>query len=179
MINKFIKYLNEIDSVMFEKADEKEIQHLEELGKRKLPKEFIRVYQEAMPIDEIEIYDDIVLYPFDRIEEENIGAVPGVNIYSYGLLIFASTLDGDGICIDLNDKNGAIYQCSHSLLEDEEEISFYKGKMICKEFSYENIIKFSIKLADNYREFVEKIMDESLEIYDVIENIVANYEERL
>lgn len=177
MMNKFIEYLKDIDSSMFEKGDEKEIQKLEELGKRKLPKEFIMVYQEAMPIDEVEIYDDIVLYSFNRIEEENIDAVPGVNIYPYGLLTFASTLDGDGICIDLNDKSGAIYQCSHSLLADEEEISFYTDKMICKEFSYDNIIKFSIKLANNYREFVEKIMNERLEIYDVIENVVETYKE--
>lgn len=167
----------EIDSLIFEKGDEKEIQQLVELGKRKLPKEFITIYQEAMPINEVEIYNDIVIYPFERIEEENADAVPGINIYQYGLLTFASTLDGDAICIDLNDKNGVIYQCSHSLLADEEEISFYKEKMICKEFTYENIIKFSMKLADNFMEFIEKIMSENLEIYDVIENVIDNYKE--
>lgn len=165
------------DSLMFEKGDEKEIQQLVELGKRKLPKEFINIYQEAMPIDEVEIYNDIVFYPFERIQEENVEAVPGINIYPYGLLTFASTLDGDAICIDLNDKNCAIYQCSHSLLADEEEISFYKEKMICKEFTYENIIKFSMKLADNFMEFIEKIMNENLEIYDVIESVIDDYKE--
>ncbi|MDP4147268.1 MAG: hypothetical protein Q8936_22810 [Bacillota bacterium] len=176
-MNKFIEYLKEINSSMFEKGDEKEIQQLEELGKKKLPKEFIMVYQEAMPIDNVEIYNDIVLYSFNRIKEENLDAVPGANIYPYGLLTFASTLDGDAICIDLNDKSSPIYQCSHSLLSDEEEISFYKNKMISKEFSYDNIIKFSIRLANNYREFVEEIMMASLEIYDVVGNVIENYKE--
>jgi len=160
----------------FAPAKEEEIQQLVELGKGKLPNEFLEIYKNKMPEREIEI-KDIVIYPMSRIKEENFNYIPGANIYPLGFLTFASTLDGDAICIDLNDKNGAVYQCSHSLLADGEKISFYTDKMVSLEFSYENIIRCSVKLANSYMEFAKELRRGKIIAFNVVRFVIDNYEE--
>ncbi|MDE6209790.1 MAG: SMI1/KNR4 family protein [Lachnospiraceae bacterium] len=172
----FIKYLKRKGKEQFTEAKEEEIQQLVEWGKGKLPEEFLWVYQKMMPKNVVGI-KDIVIYSMERIENENFHYVPGANIYPLGLFTFASALDGDVICIDLNDKNGSIYQCSHSLLADEEKISFYKNKMVNLEFSYENVIRCSKKLADNYLEFTKELKKSRSITYDVVGIAIDRYGE--
>lgn len=153
------------------KATEAEILELKELGKNRLPDAFIKTYEKAMPTEEI-AWDDFKIYPLETIKVENLDAVPGVNLYPLGFFTFASTFDGDAICIDLNDSKFPVYQCSHSLLGDGTRISFYKGgKMQHYEFTYENIIKISMKLAANYEKFLRLWSDYELESYSVTEMI--------
>lgn len=172
----FIKFLKRKRKFKnsFAEATEAEMEQLTEIGKGKLPAELLEVYQTIMPNKNIEI-SDFVMYSVQRIKEENFDAVPGANIYPYGLFVFMSTLDGDAICIDLNDENGAIYQCSHSLLSNEERISFYKRNMVSLDFTYENIIRCSVKLADSYRDFTEKLMNKKVYAYNVVRTVIDNY----
>lgn len=175
-MEKFIKFLKRKYKNSFVEATDNEMKQLTEFGKGKLPSELLEVYHTMMPNTNIEI-GDFTMYPIQRIKAENFDAVPGVNIYPYGLFTFMSTYDGDAICIDLNNENGAIYQCSHSLLSDDKKIYFYKHKMVNLEFTYENIIKCSVKLANNYREFIEKLIDKRLYAHSVVQTVIDNYKE--
>ena len=175
-MENFIKYLKRKGKTQFTEAKEEEIQQLAEWGKGKLPEEFLYVYQNMMPKNVVGI-KDIVIYPMERIKNENFHYVPGANIYPLGFFTFASGLDGDAICMDLNDESGSIYQCSHSLLADEEKISFYKNKMVHLEFSYENVIRCSKKLADNYLEFTKELKKSRSITYDVVSIAIERYYE--
>lgn len=171
----FMKFLKKKRKDGFAPAKEEEIQQLVEMGKGKLPNEFLEGYKNMMPEHEIEI-KDIVIYPMSRMKEENFDAIPGINIYPLGFFTFASTLDGDAICIDLNDKNGAVYQCSHSLLSNGEKISFYTNKMVSLDLSYENVIRCSVKLANSYMEFAKELRKGRIIAFNVVRFVIDNYE---
>ncbi len=170
MENDFFAFLNTLEGISFRKPTEEEMSKLRTISSTKLPDMFMEVYSNAMPADEVE-FCDFVFYGIDRIIAENTDYIPGANIAPYGFFTFASTLDGDGICMDLNDSQFPVYQCSHSLLSNENKISYYKKKIITLEFNYENIIKFSPKLADGFSDFISKLIDDEVDTYSVIDII--------
>ena len=87
-----------------------------------------------------------------------------------GLFTFASTYDGDSIVFDSNNPSYPVYQCSHELLGDEEEISYYKnGSFQDLTFEYENVIKVSACLADSFEEFVTDLINGDAGTYSVTE----------
>lgn len=169
MVKKFIDFLSNLEGASLRPATDDEIRKIKELSEE-LPDVFVEIYSQAVPEDELE-YEDFVFYDIDRICIENTDAVPGANILPFGLFTFASTFDGDAICVDLNDSMLPVYQCSHSLLSDENEISYYKKTMISLEFNYDNIIKVSPRLADSFSDFVSKLIDDDVETYSVTDMI--------
>ncbi|MBR1737578.1 MAG: SMI1/KNR4 family protein [Firmicutes bacterium] len=170
MNNPFLEYLESLDDIPFIMPTENDIEKLKQLSSCKLPAMFLEAYSRAVPADDIE-YADFVYYGIDRIVDENTNYVPGANILPLGLFTFSSTLDGDSICFDINNPNYPVYQCSHSLLSDENEISYYKDEMHNLPFNYENVVKVSPKLADSFDEFVAKLQSDEIEIFSVSEII--------
>lgn len=171
MTKEFVDFLSTIEGTSFRAAMDDEIAKLKELSDNRLPDDFIEIYSKSVLENKVE-YGDIVFYGIGRMYDENTAYVPGTNIFSLGLFTFASTFDGDSICIDLNDTKLPVYQCSHELLCDETKISYYKkGEMRTLEFSYENVIKASPKLADSISDFIRKLIDNSVETYGVIDMI--------
>ena len=84
------------------------------------------------------------------------------------MFTFASTFDGDSICFDSNNPDYPVYQCSHELLEAEDEISIYKnGKFQDFPFTYDNIIKVSACLANSFDEFVNGLINDDVETFSV------------
>lgn len=161
MNNKFFSFLKSIEGASFIKPSDEELLKFREISGGKLPDMLTEVYTNTMPADEIE-FSDFVFYGIDRMYEENINYIPGANILPFGVFTFASTFDGDAICIDLNDDDFPVYQCSHELLADESEISYYKEKMIYRlDFNYNNIIKVSYRLADSLTEFIDELSEET------------------
>ena len=169
MVKKFIEFLSNLEGASLRAATDDEINKIKELSEE-LPDVFVEIYSQAVPEDELE-YEDFVFYDIDRICIENTDAVPGANILPFGLFTFASTFDGDAICVDMNDSELPVYQCSHSLLSDENEISYYKKTMISLEFNYDNIIKVSPRLADSFSDFVDKLINNDTETYSVTDMI--------
>ena len=169
MTTKFIHFLSNLEGASLRAATDDEIKKLKELTD-KLPDVFVEIFSQAMPEDDLE-YEDFEFYGIDRICIENVDAVPGANLLPFGFFTFASTFDGDSICVDLNDPDLPVYQCSHSLLEDETEISYYKKEMITLAFNYENIVKVSPKLADCFSDFVDKLINNDVETYSVTDII--------
>lgn len=170
MENQLYKFLESLNNISFEKATEKDREKLQELSSGKLPEIFREVYWETYPADNVE-YGDFVFYGVERMCEENTDYIPGANLLPLGLFTFASTFDGDSICFDLNDSDFPVYQCSHSLLSGEEDITYYKDKMHELPFNYENVIKVAPKLAESFDEFVRKLLSGEAITYSVTEMI--------
>lgn len=161
---------------VFKGASEDDMKVLNDLGKGRLPDDIITFFSQAMPSKNVDM-GGFVLYPISRIHEENINYVPGAYIYPIGFFTFASSLDGDAVCIDMTKENGGVYQCSHSLLS-EDKISFYKiNHMVELELNYENVIKCSVKLADNFKHFINRIRSGKMDSYDVTHYVIKNYSE--
>lgn len=177
-MDKIIKELiNNYGKENFYVPSKEEISRLEELSNNKLPQEFLNGLSICAPLEVIELDSEFVIYPIERILEENQDAVPGINIFTHGFFIIAGTLNGDALCIDLKSKNKAVYLCSHSLLSDGQEIRFYKGNlgMVTLPLNYGNLKKCSIKLAGSFQEFIEKIKNYELELVDIIEIVIKKY----
>ena len=169
-MNEFYNFLKDIKGISLRTPTAEELAKLEKISSNKLPALFTEVYADIMPIEEVE-FSDFVFYNINRIYDENTDYVPGANLLPYGLFTFSSTFDGDSICIDLNDHNAPVYQCSHSLLSDRSGISYYKKEMITLEFNYENIIKVSPKLAGSFSEFIKKLVNNDVTTYSVTDII--------
>ena len=169
MSNDFDKFLESIEGIEFENTSEDSIAKLKELFSGKLPDMLLETFEKHVPSDDVE-FEDFVFYGIDRIIEENTDYVPGANIYPMGLFTFASTYDGDSIVFDSNNPSFPVYQCSHELLGDEEEISYYKnGSFQDLTFEYENVIKVSACLADSFEEFVTDLINGDAGTYSVTE----------
>lgn len=173
MTDEFLTFLKD-NGGSFRKAADDELKKLDKLSEIGLPDSFKKFLSQHVLNNELKFEDEYVFYGIDRMYEENFDYVPGANIYPLGLLTFASTLDGDAICIDIHDNTYPVRQCSHDLLSDEEEISYYKKEMITLNFNYENVIKVSPLLADGgFDGFVEALKKEEAGTYSVTE-ILAN-----
>lgn len=129
MTDEFLTFLKD-NGGSFRKAADDELKKLDKLSEIGLPDSFKKFLSENVLNDEVEYEDEYAFYGIDRMYEEIFDSIPGANIYPLGLLTFASTLDGDAICIDIHDKTYPVRQCSHSLLSDEEEICYYKKEQI-------------------------------------------------
>lgn len=177
MDNIIKEFMNNYGKENFYVPSKEEIAKVKELSNNKLPQKFLNRLSICAPSEVIELDSGFVIYPIERILEENQDAVPGINILTHGFFTFAGTLNGDALCIDLKSKKKAIYLCSHSLLSDDKEISFYNGNigMVTLPLNYENIKKCSIKLAVSFEEFIEKIKNYELEPVDIIETVIKKY----
>lgn len=169
MDNNFLKFLESLEDIELVNSSEEEKKEIVALANNKLPKLFWDFYSNKMPAEDVE-FEDFVFYGLERMIEENTDYVPGCIVLPYGLFTFASTLDGDAICFDLNQENFPVYQCSHSLI-DEDEISYYTDKMHELETNYDNILKVSPRLANSFDEFVEQLQNEEMETFSVSEII--------
>lgn len=156
MDNIFFSFLKSIDGISFAKPNDVELLKFREISDG-LPDIIKEVYTNNMPAGEYE-FSDFVFYDINRLYDENIDYVAGANIFPFGFFTFASTFDGDSICIDLNDSNLPVYQCSHELLGDETEIYDYEEDESL-EFNYDNIIKVSDRLADSFTEFINELLN--------------------
>lgn len=170
MKNQLYKFFESLEGISFISPTKNEIEKLKDLSSNKLPAIFLEVYSKAVPDDDVE-YGDFVFYGIKRMIDENTKYIPGANLLPFGLFTFASTFDGDSICFDLNDTNFPVYQCSHTLLSGEDDISYYKGKMHTLDFNYENILKVAPKLADNFDDFVCKLLSDEAETFSVTDMI--------
>ena len=169
MSNTFDDLLKGIDGIEFQKTDEQDLAGLKDLFSGKIPGMMLETFSEHVPAEDVE-YGDFVFYGIKRIIEENTDYIPGANIFPFGLFTFASTFEGDAIVFDSNDPEYPVYQCSHSLLDDEEEICFSKnGKIKSLPFSYENVIKVSARLADSFEGFVKRLINGDAGTYTITE----------
>ena len=169
MKNDYNKFLEGLEGIEFVKTSDEDIARLKELFSDKIPEILLETYAEHVPADDVE-FGDFVFYGIDRIIEENSDYVPGANIHPFGLFTFASTFDGDSICFDSNNSAYPVYQCSHELLGDEDEISIYKeGKFHDMPFTYENVIKVSACLADSFEDFATDLLNDDAGTYSVTE----------
>ena len=104
-----------------------------------LPNEIIDFYKKFNPTR----YRDggpARLCGIDKIISENSEYVPGCDTSPQGIIVIATTFCGDGICINLNNKDQPdIYLISHENdyenMEAEEILTMYPNKKVCASLS--------------------------------------------
>ena len=178
MLQKYLEFIRAKYPHSFREATEEEIAALKGLAKYELPEEFVELFCHAMPTEEVKV-SSITFYPLARIIAENTQYVPGVNVFPYGLFAFASTADGDPVCIDLVHDTHTIWHCPHELLSDGGEIDFYKEELISLPFNYDTITDFSGCIGEDLDEFLEMLITRTIELYTVTEIIDLNYRDAL
>ena len=167
MSNSFLSFLESLENVTLENSPETAINMIRELSSDRLPAMLLETYAVSAPAEEAE-FGDYVFYGIDRMIEENTDYVPGANLLPLGLFTFASTVDGDCICLDMKDPKFPVYQCSHSMHSGEDDISYSKNSKIYEmPFNYENVMKTAPRLADSFEEFVALLLDGNDEAYSV------------
>jgi len=177
-MEKFINFLKENDNggSHFTKATPADLNKLLDLGKGHLPKEFVEFYTKFMPKKDVKIRD-IKFFSVNKIEELNSFEVPGASLYLHDFLTFGvvSQIE-DVICIDL--KDGTIYQCEHSLFADPNEpIEFFLesiNETVSLPINHDNITQCSVKLADNFIEFTNNLIDNEWVAYDDVFQYLAD-----
>eukprot|EP00833_Pecoramyces_ruminatium_P013508 jgi/Orpsp1_1/1187540/evm.model.d7180000058466.1 len=176
-MDRFINFLKENDNggSHFTTATAADLNKLLDLGKGHLPKAFIDFYTKFMPKKDVKIRD-IKFYPVNKIEELNSFELPGASLYLHDFLTFATVSQvGDVVCLDL--KDGSIYQCESSLFADPNEpIEFYLEQInetINLPINHENITQCSVKLADNFVELTNNLIDNEWVGYDDVFQYLA------
>ncbi|ORX85709.1 hypothetical protein BCR32DRAFT_325304 [Anaeromyces robustus] len=179
-MDNFINFLKENDDggAHFTTATKADLNKLLDLGKGHLSTEFIDFYTRFMPKKDVKIRD-IKFFPVDKIEEENSLELPGAALYLHDFLTFATVSHvGDVVCLDL--KDGSIYQCEHTLFADPNEpIEIYLdtiNETINLPINHENIAQCSVKLADNFVEFTNSLIDNEWVAYDVFQYLTEMYQ---
>lgn len=178
MLQKYFKFIGAKSPHSFREATDEEMDKLKELAGRELPEDFVELFRHAMPTEEVEV-SDITFYPLERIIAENTEYVPGRNVSPYGMFAFASTEEGDPVCVDLVHENHTVFHCPHELLGDGKEISFCKDEMITLPFNYDTVTDFSGCIGEDLDEFLEMLITRTIELYTVTEIIDLNYRDAL
>ena len=155
MANELDELISSANGVQFKETKPEELEKLNALYNGKIPDTLLDFLKKHMPADDVRLHagKEFVYYGIQRIIEENTDAVPGCNLHPMGLYTFASLQNGDSICFDSNDPAFPVYLCSHSLLEDGDEILTDNGETKLP-FEYENILKVSQCLGISFDEFV-------------------------
>lgn len=55
-------------------------------------------------------------------------------------------------------------------------LSFYTNKMVSFDFSYENVIRCSVKLENSYMEFAKELRKGRIIAFNVVRFVIDNYE---
>lgn len=142
---------------------------------------FIEFYQDNQPDILPILKSKTRLLDIESIIEENMDLAPGAYLSKLGIYVFAVTIGGNVICIDVNDmKEGdpVVLIIDHTFFycdEDEEEIeivnlpSYIDESEVSDEdfeFNYKNVRKFVYKIEDSFVKFMKKF---SLDEYDDLE----------
>lgn len=145
------------------------------------PVEFIEFYRENQPNSIPGLRSNTILLNVDGILEENTDLAPGTYLSKLGIYVFAVTIGGNVICIDINDmENGdpVVLIVDHSFCyceSDDSEIEIVNLPSYINEsdlldedfeFTHQNVRKFVYKIEDSFVRFMERY---SLNQYDDLE----------
>jgi hypothetical protein len=162
MDNPLFQFLEKLDGASFREPTAEETAALLALTDKPLPSVLTELYTRCIPAEEIECAG-FVFYGIDRIVSENRDYIPGANLLPFGLLTFASGLDGDSVSIDLNAPDHPVYLCPHEQLGDEDAVYLYEnGETQELPFTYENILRVSHRMADSFTAFLTETLPELL-----------------
>ncbi len=151
---------------------------LNDLKQYKVPESIINFYRSFEPKELDYLGDGIRLLDLKGILEENSSLSPGAYLIKHGLLVFATTIGGSVVCMDLNSVNngepGIIYAdyTWFSFNDSERKLEF---TFIHEDISDDtvwfdkNLIKFLPRISATFHEFLDHLSmnpDWNLEQYE-------------
>ena len=147
----------------FRSATEDELDRLNKLAGGRLTDNMLAFFSEfgldkgkrALLRDLIEIHgaEDLVKY--------NTGAVPVYMVFPFGFFCFASFINGDAICVDLEDERHPVYQFSHELINDTDDSDtldiWIDGDIQSFPRNRENALRAACLMARSFEIFIENM----------------------
>jgi hypothetical protein len=93
--------------------------------------------------------------------DENLGeAAPGCFLRSYGMLVIATSIGGNAVCVD---RNGAVHWADHSsFYEDQVSYKLPSGEWRYEPVSKESVQRALIALSASFESFLMKLLNDEL-----------------
>lgn len=148
-------------TVYYDEDDE-----LYNLKEYRVPETIINFYKNYEPKELDYLGDGVRLANLLGIKEENSSLSPGALLIRYGLLVFATTIGGNAICMDLNTNNNGepkIIYADHtwfSFDESERKLKFtFNHCDIPDDIIWfdKNLIRFLPQICNTFGEFIDKL----------------------
>lgn len=115
---------------------------LESLAKLRFPESIVQFYAQHEPEKPVE--GEVIIWPINRVIEENTNLNPGSITAPFGYFVFATTRCGDTYCFDTNSSdvggNPRIVLISHEVLPEDA--------------TREEVAKMAKPIAQNLEEFL-------------------------
>ena len=141
----------------FRSATQDEIDRLNELAGGRLTNEMLAFFS-AFGIDKYEraLYGNIQIIGAERLIRENKDAVPACTVLPFGFFCIASYINGDAICVDLEDDHHPVYHFPVELVNDGDTIDIWiDGENRIFPLNRENLLMASCRLAPSFEWYID------------------------
>lgn len=110
-------------------ANPEDLKRAEQAG---LPRELLELYRQYEPDSSVDLSQR--LWCAAHAVLENTDAVPGIGLFPHGYVVFASTLDGDAYCMDMNVTNEhgehPIVLFGHEFIDENTELAHIQASRV-------------------------------------------------
>ena len=147
----------------FRNATEEELDRLNQLAGGRLTDHML-AFLSAFGLDHGKralLRDLIEIHGAEDLLKYNTGAVPVYMVHPFGFFCFASFINGDAICVDLEDERHPVYQLSHELINDTDDSDILEiwidGDIQSFPRNRENALRAACTMARSFEDFIENM----------------------
>ena len=145
----------------FPDATEDVVERLNELAGDRLTDEMLAYFRMlGMSRNERVLLGNIQFLGAEWLIKENTGAVPACTVRPFGFFCVASYINGDAICVDLEDVYHPVYHIPVELVNDGDTITMWvDGELQSFPLNRENILLASYRLASDFGWYIEHLCE--------------------
>ena len=159
---KFDESLSQLKEMLseeynFRQATDDELEGLNELAGGRLTDEML-AYFSAFGLDKNEraLYGNIAIYGAEHLIRFMKDGVPESTVLPFGFFCIASYINGDAICVDLEDDHHPVYHFPIELINDGDTIDMWiDGESKSFPLNRENALLASCRLAPSFEWYIE------------------------
>ena len=141
----------------FRNATEDELDRLNQLAGGRLTDQMLAFFSTfGLDYGTRALRGDIAINGAEYLLKFNTGAVPECMVLPFGFFCVASYINGDALCVDLEDDHHPVYQFSHDLINDSDTIDLWiDGTTQSFPLNRENALLAATIRASSFEIFVE------------------------
>ena len=145
----------------FPDATEDVVERLNELAGGRLTDEMLAYFRMlGMSRNERVLLGNIQFLGAEWMIKENTDAVPACTVLPFGFFCVASYINGDAICVDLEDVYHPVYHIPVELVNDGDTITMWvDGELQSFPLNRENILLASYRLASDFGWYIEHLCE--------------------
>ena len=147
----------------FRNATEEELDRLNQLAGGRLTDHML-AFLSAFGLDHGKralLRDLIEIHGAEDLLKYNTDAVPVYMVFQFGFFCFASFINGDALCVDLEDERHPVYQLSHELINDTDDSDILEiwidGDIQSFPRNRENALRAACTMARSFEDFIENM----------------------